>query len=281
MTNKETTISKPIEIIGIGIHTGEPIMMKLRPAKDSTGIVFYRTDLNNQSIKLDINHICKTDMATTICKDDFYISTIEHLLSAIYAYDIDNINIYVNNMEIPILDGSSIGFCKLLDKAGIKYLEKNKKIFKITKEICVKDENKYVKIEPSDVLRFEYEINFEHKCIGNMKYNFDFSKQAYIENIAPSRTFGFLKDLEYLQSKGLAKGASMSNAIALDENKILNKEPLRYDNEFVRHKILDAIGDMSILSTNMIGKYSAYLGSHKLNSMLVKEILNKQAYEII
>ncbi|VAY88093.1 UDP-3-O-[3-hydroxymyristoyl] N-acetylglucosamine deacetylase [hydrothermal vent metagenome] len=279
--NTQLTIAKPVEVLGIGIHTGESIPLRLEPSSSNEGVVFYRSDKKSKPIKLNYKNICRTDLATTICSGSSEVSTIEHLMSAIYAYGIDNINIYIGGKEVPILDGSSIGFCMILDEAKIKYLDKPKKIMKITKEVIVKNKNSFVKVSPSDSIGFDYEINFKHPFIGKQKYSFDFSKQSYIENIAKARTFGFMRDVEYMQSKGLAKGADISNAIALDDDKILNPEGLRYKDEFVRHKILDAMGDISVLGMTMLGQYSSYAGSHNLNFLLSKEILKQKAYEIV
>ncbi len=220
-------------------------------------------------------------MATVIGKGKEQISTIEHLLSAVYAYGIDNIRVIIDNNEVPIMDGSSASFCMLLDEAGVISLEVPKKVMIIKEKVEVKDGNKYVRISPSNRPTFYYKIDFKHAAIGTQEYKFRFSKKEYIENISRARTFGFLQDVQYLRSKGLALGGSLDNAIVLDEKKILNPEGLRYENEFVRHKILDALGDLSLLGMPVIGDYSSYAGSHKLNHLLTKEILkSKDNYEI-
>ena len=281
----QTTIQNSVEIVGIGLHKGNSITMRLEPGDMDTGIVFHRTDCYAEPIPLSPQKVCQTQLATTIGHSkEVSISTIEHLMSAIYAYGIDNINIYVSDNEIPILDGSSRGFCLLLDEAKIAYLEAPKKVMKITQEVIVKDEQnseKFVKIKPDNTMSFDYTIDFEHPCIRQQNYQFEFSKKSYLEDISKARTFGFLKQMHHLQSIGLAKGADLTNAIGLDDEKVLNPEGLHYPDEFVRHKILDAMGDIAVLGMPIIGKYVSYCGSHHLNHLLSKAILEQQAYEVI
>ena len=278
---KQRTIGKRIELVGIGLHKGVPVKMVLEPLEANSGIVFYRSDLG-VTIPMSPQNIGNTMMATVLSKGDAKISTIEHLLSAIYAYGIDNLKISVDNEEIPIMDGSAIGYCMLLDEAGIKELDANKKIMAIKKPIEVQDGEKFVRIEPSERTIFDFKIKFNHPAIKEQSYKFTFSKQGYKEEIARARTFGFLQDVNKLRAQGLGLGGNLSNCIVLDENGILNKEGLRYKEEFVRHKILDAIGDMAILGMPLLGSYVSFAGSHKLNSLLTKKILEESdAYELI
>ncbi|WP_281951330.1 UDP-3-O-acyl-N-acetylglucosamine deacetylase [Nitrosophilus kaiyonis] len=278
---KQTTISKKVELTGIGLHKGKPVKLILEPLEDDMGIIFYRKDLG-VSIPLNPNFVVNTKMATVLGKDDATISTIEHLMSAVFSYGIDNLRITIDADEIPIMDGSSISFCMLLDEAGIKKLSKNKKFMKIKKEVTVKDGDKYVKLKPSNSLKFNFEIFFDHPVIKNQKFSFDFTKKGFIKDIAKARTFGFLHEVQYLRSIGLALGGSLDNAIVLDDRKILNSEGLRFNDEFVRHKILDAIGDMSLLGYAFMGEYESYAGSHHLNHLLTLELLkDKDNYEVI
>lgn len=278
---KQQTICKPIEVIGIGLHKGVPIKMRLEPLDEDCGIHFFRTDMG-VSIPLTPANVIDTTMATVIGKDGHMVSTIEHLLSAIYAYGIDNVKISINSEEVPIMDGSSIGFCMLLEEAGIRQQNLSKRALKITKALEVKDGNKFVRIEPSLKSCFDFTIEFPHPSIGKQSYAFNFSTSRYKSEIARARTFGFLQEVQYLRSRGLGLGGSLENAIVLDANGVLNPEGLRYKEEFVRHKILDAIGDMALLGIPLIGSYVSYAGSHKLNHLLTKEILHsKDAYEII
>jgi UDP-3-O-[3-hydroxymyristoyl] N-acetylglucosamine deacetylase len=279
---RQRTIAKSIDIVGIGLHKGVPVKMRLEPLEADMGIVFYRSD-EGVSIPLLIENVVDTKMATVIGKDNVVISTIEHLLSAVYAYGIDNLRVVIDNDEVPVLDGSSSGYCMLIDEAGIKELDKSKKAIKIKKEVSVTTpEGKHVTLKPSSHIIYDFSIDFEHPAIGQQDYRFDYSIEQYKENISKARTFGFLHDLQYLQSIGLAKGVSLDNVIGLDENKVINPEGLRYTNEFVRHKILDAIGDMALLGFTLVGEYNAHAGSHHLNHLLTKKLFEDEAnYEII
>ena len=278
---KQRTIKKEVEIVGIGLHKGVPVKMRLEPLSDDMGIVFYRSD-EAVSIPLTPEYVIDTKMATVIGKDKVVISTIEHLLSAIYAYGIDNLRVVLDNDEVPILDGSSSGFCMLLDEVGIKEQTKSKKAIRIKKEVVVEMDGKSVKLLPSNHIIYDFSIDFEHPAIGEQSFKFDYSIEEYKENISRARTFGFLHEVQYLRSIGLAQGGSLENAIVLDDQKILNPEGLRYHDEFVRHKILDAIGDMSLLGYTMIGEYNAHAGSHHLNHLLTKKLLeNSENYEIV
>lgn len=278
---KQTTIKKPVEVVGIGLHKGVPVTMSLEPLPANSGIVFYRTDLGVK-IPLHPDYVIDTTMATVLGKDGARISTIEHFLSAVHAYGIDNLLVKVDNEEIPIMDGSAIGYCALLDEAGVEYLQASKRAIEIKKPIEVRDGEKFVRIEPSDRTIFDFKIKFDHPSIKEQEYCFSFSIQAYKDEIARARTFGFLSEVNYLRSIGLAKGGGLHNCIVLDENGILNKEGLRYPEEFARHKILDAIGDMAILGMPLLGTYVAFAGSHKLNHLLTKQILaQSDAYEIV
>ncbi len=278
---KQRTIKKSVQIVGVGLHKGVPVKMTLEPLEANMGIIFYRND-EAITIKLDPNNVVDTKMATVIGKDGVVISTIEHLLSAIYAYGIDNLRIILDNDEVPILDGSSSGFCMLLDEVGIKELDDTKKAIVIKKEVSVKVDNKFVTLKPSNHIVYDFSIDFDHPIIGEQQFKFEYSISEYKENISRARTFGFLHEVQYLRSIGLAQGGSLDNAIVLDDQKILNPEGLRFDDEFVRHKILDAIGDMSLLGYTMIGEYNAHAGSHHLNHLLTKKLLEDPAnYEIV
>lgn len=279
---KQRTIANSVEIVGIGLHKGVPVKMKLEPLDADMGIVFYRSD-KAVSIPLKIENVVDTKMATVIGKDDVVISTIEHLLSAVYAYGIDNLRVVIDNDEVPVLDGSSAGYCMLIEEAGIKELEKSKKAIKIRQDVKIEtDDGKKVSLKPSNHIIYDFSINFEHPVIGEQNFRFDYSIEEYKENISKARTFGFLHEVQYLRSIGLAQGGSLENAIVLDQSKVLNPEGLRYPDEFVRHKILDAIGDMALLGYTLVGEYDAHAGSHHLNHLLTKKVYeNEENYEII
>ena len=277
----QTTIKKPVELVGIGLHKGTPVRLRLEPLESNNGIVFYRSDVD-VAIALAPENVVDTKMATVIGKDGFVISTIEHMLSAVYAYGIDNLKVIVDADEVPVMDGSSASFCMLLDEAGIQELDKPKKIMRIKKDIIVQEGEKYVKLSPSPDLKYDFTIKFAHPVINKQEYVLEFTKESYKNEIARARTFGFLHEVQYLRSKGLALGGTLENAIVLDDKKILNPEGLRFPDEFVRHKILDAIGDMSLIGMNFIGNYEAMAGSHDLNHKLTVELLkNPENYEIV
>ena len=279
---QQRTIQKPVEVIGIGLHKGEPIKLRLEPLDVDAGIIFYREDLA-LNIPLSPSSVIDTRMATVIGdKEKGYISTIEHFLSAVYAYGIDNMRVIVDGNEMPIMDGSSISFCLLLDEAGIEEQDASKKIICVKETIEVRDGDKFVRLIPSASSSFDFKIDFKHPVIGVQSEGFDFSTHNFIEEIARARTFGFAKDIQYLQSQNLAIGASLQNAIGLDDHKILNPEGLRFDNEFVRHKILDAMGDMMVSGHNILGKYESFAGSHNLNYQLTTKLLSdSKNYDLV
>lgn len=278
---KQTTIAKPVNLVGIGLHKGVPVSLRLEPLEANRGIEFFRSDVN-VSIPLKPENVVDTKMATVIGKEGYFISTIEHMLSAVYAYGIDNLRVIVDADEIPVMDGSSASFCMLLDEAGMVELDAPKKIMKIKKEIIVQEGDKYVKLSPSNDLNYDFTIKFNHPVIDQQSFTLNFTKAEYKDKISKARTFGFLHEVQYLRSKGLALGGSLENAIVLDDKKVLNTEGLRFPDEFVRHKILDAIGDMSLLGLNFIGSYEAFAGSHDLNHKLTLALLKEpENYEIV
>jgi UDP-3-O-[3-hydroxymyristoyl] N-acetylglucosamine deacetylase len=278
---KQTTIAKPVDLVGIGLHKGVPVRLRLEPLEADRGIEFHRSDVN-VTIPLKPENVVDTKMATVIGKDGYFISTIEHMLSAVYAYGVDNLRVIVDADEIPVMDGSSASFCMLLDEAGLVHLDAPKKIMRIKKEIIVKEGDKYVKLSPSNDLNYDFTIKFNHPVIDEQSFTLNFTKEEYKNKISKARTFGFLHEVQYLRSKGLALGGSLENAVVLDDKKVLNTEGLRFPDEFVRHKILDAIGDMSLLGVNFIGNYEAFAGSHDLNHKLTLELLKeKENYEIV
>jgi UDP-3-O-[3-hydroxymyristoyl] N-acetylglucosamine deacetylase len=277
----QTTIKKSVELVGIGLHKGIPVKLKLEPLDENCGIVFYRAD-GDVAIPLIPENVVDTKMATVIGKEGYIISTIEHILSAVYAYGIDNLKIIVDADEVPVMDGSSASFCMLLDEAGIVEQNSPKKVMRITKEVIIQEGEKYVKLSPSPDLKYDFTIKFAHPVIKNQDYSLAFTKENYKNEISRARTFGFLHEVQYLRSKGLALGGSLENAVVLDEKKVLNPEGLRFSDEFVRHKILDAIGDMALIGMNFVGNYEALAGSHDLNHKLTLELLkNPDNYEVV
>ena len=277
---KQTTIARRVETVGIGLHKGEPIRLILEPLDANSGIILHREDLGI-SFKAEPKNVINTQMATVVGNEKGFISTIEHLMAAVNGYGIDNIRISVDANEIPVMDGSAISFCMLLDEAGIRHLDAGKKVILVRREVEVVEGSKFVRTSPSRNPKFDYTIKFDHPVIGEQRYVFEFSKSSFVKNIARARTFGFLKDLQRFQAQNLALGASLDNAVAIDDTHILNPEGLRFENEFVRHKILDAVGDLSLLGAPLLGDYTAFAGSHDLNHKLTLALMaDEKNYEI-
>jgi UDP-3-O-[3-hydroxymyristoyl] N-acetylglucosamine deacetylase len=278
---QQRTIKRALEVVGIGLHKGKPIKLRLEPLGTDAGIVFYRKDLALR-IPLSPKAVINTTMATVIGDERGYISTIEHFLSALYAYGIDNMRVIVDGDEMPIMDGSAISFCLLFDEAGIKEQDAPKRILSIEKPIEVRDGEKFVRLTPAPSASFDFKINFSHPSIGEQRALFDFSTNAFVEEIARARTFGFARDIQALQSQNLALGASLQNAIGLDDHRVLNPEGLRFENEFARHKILDAMGDMMVSGYNILGHYESFAGSHALNYALTKKLMaSPESYRVV
>jgi UDP-3-O-[3-hydroxymyristoyl] N-acetylglucosamine deacetylase len=278
---QQRTIKKAVEVVGIGLHKGEPIKLRLEPLPVDAGIVFYREDLAMR-IPLSPKSVIDTRMATVIGSEKGYISTIEHFLSAVYAYGIDNLRVIVDGNEMPIMDGSAISFCLLLDEAGIEEQESAKRVIRVKEPVEVRDGDKFVRLLPAENAVFDFRIKFDHPVIGEQSATFEFSTENFVEEIARARTFGFAKDIQYLQSQNLALGATLQNAIGLDDHKVLNPEGLRFENEFARHKVLDALGDMMVSGHNILGRYESFAGSHHLNYQLTSKLLaESKNYEFV
>ncbi len=269
----QSTIRKTVYCSGIGLHSGNRINMTLRPASANSGIRFVRNDLGYSSpVPAFMNRVIDTTMATTISEGNASVATTEHLLAAINGLSIDNIIIEVDGPEVPILDGSSAPFVGLLLQAGIRQQKSYRRLVKITREISFRDGDRHISIYPYDGFKVTAEINFKHETIKRQVYSVALSPQKFVAEISKARTFGFLEDVEKLQKNGLALGASLENAVGMDENGVLNKEGLRYDNEFVRHKIVDIIGDMTLLGCPVLGHIVAYKSGHSQHLKLMETI---------
>lgn len=279
---KQKTIARTVKGMGIGLHKGEPINIALEPLGPNEGIVFYRSDLA-RSYKACHANVIDTKMATVLGDKQGFISTIEHLMSAINAYAIDNIRIVLDANEIPVMDGSSISYCMMLDEAGEAYLDAAKEILVVKKDVVVSDGERFARLSPAKTQpKLDYTIDFANQLIGRQRFVLDFSKENYIKQIARARTFGFLKDVQALRAMNLGLGGSLENAVILDDDRILNKEGLRFEDEFVRHKILDAVGDLALLGCRVYGDYTAHAGSHQLNFLLGKKLLEDSSnYEFV
>ena len=273
----QRTVKKEIGCTSIGLHTGRKINMTIRPAGVDEGIVFIRKDLSNQHVvKADLHNVLDTHLATTIGTNGTRVSTVEHLLSAFSGMGLNNAVVEVDAPEIPIMDGSALPFVNMLKNVGTRVQGKGKKLLVITKAVAVSDGDGKAMLSPSPEFKITYSIDFQHPLICEQSYYVAFSDAAYENEICAARTFGFLKDVEYLQAKGLALGGSLKNAVVLTEKKIINKDGLRCPNEFVKHKILDAIGDLSLLGMPIIGHFIAYKSGHKLNNLLLRELLKHE-----
>lgn len=269
----QRTIRKKVEVKGVGIHTGKETTLTFHPAPANSGIFFIRNDLQNQpSVKTTADNVTATQMATTLGGSDFHVSTVEHCLSALTANRIDNIQIEVNGPEVPIVDGSADPFLQALLSAGFVDLDYPRKYGFINQHLQLGDDEKYAYVAPYNGLRITCTIDFDHPRIGYQKIDLDIDEHTFKNEIARARTFGFLKDVEYLRSKGLARGGSLDNAIILDEKKIMNPEGLRFDNEFVRHKVLDALGDLATLGFPLMGHIVLFKAGHDVMNQLVKKI---------
>lgn len=248
--------------------------MIIRPAGVDEGIVFIRRDLSgNNRIKANVHNVRDTTLATTLGLNGVTISTVEHLMSAFSGMGVDNAVVEVDAPEVPIMDGSARPFVDLLKDVGTRVQGKGKKLLVIKDKIAVSEGQGTAMLLPSPEFRITYKIEFNHPAIGVQSYHMNFSDVSYEEEICAARTFGFLRDVEYLQAKGLALGGSLKNAVVLDDRRIINKDGLRFPDEFVKHKILDAIGDLSLLGIPIIGHFVAYKSGHRLNNLLLKELL--------
>lgn len=273
--NMQRTVRREISCRSIGLHSGRKVGMTIRPADMNEGIVFVRRDVNGKNlIKAHWDNVSDTTLATTIGNNGTAVSTIEHLMSALCGMGIDNAVIEVDAPEIPIMDGSALPFVNLLKEAGTVVQGNGKKTLVVKREVSVSDQAGTASLLPAAEFKITYKIDFPHPLIGQQSYEMTFSDGQYEREIAPARTFGFLKDVEYLQAKGLALGGSLKNAVVLDERTIINKEGLRFHDEFVKHKILDAIGDLSLLGMPIAGHFVACKSGHRLNNRLLRELLS-------
>lgn len=284
----QRTLATPITAQGVGLHSGKTVTMTLRPAPVGTGIVFVRTDLDNAEIPMGATLISDTMMSSNLVVGEARVGTVEHLLSAVSACGIDNLYVEIDAPEIPIMDGSASVFLFLIDEAGVAEQNALKEFIKLKKEVKVVDGDKWAKITPNtsddDGFFMEFEIDFDHVAIKatDQTTTLDFNTANFAREVGQARTFGFLKDLEYLRSRNLALGGSLDNAVVLDETSIMNEEGLRYPNEFVRHKMLDAVGDLYVIGRQLLGQFSAYKSGHALNNALIRAILaDETSYEIV
>ena len=282
---KQRTLKAATKTTGVGLHTGARVELGLRPAPVDTGIVFNRTDLAQPvAIPAQAANVGDTRLSSTLRQGGTSVSTVEHLMSALAGVGIDNLYVDVAGPEIPIMDGSAGPFVFLLQSAGIVEQQANKRYVRVLAPVEVNDGDKWARFEPFDGFKLDFTIDFPHPVFGseNRQVVVDFAENSYAKEVARARTFGFMQDVEAMRAAGLGLGGSLQNAIVLDEFKVLNSEGLRYDNEFVRHKVLDAIGDIYLLGHALIGQYTAYKSGHGLNNLLARALMARsEAFEIV
>jgi len=270
------TINTNVSITGIGLHSGIYTKVALHPAPAGSGITFVRADLDGLRIPALQASTTALDYATTVGKDDVAVGTVEHLLSAIMACGITDVDVVIDGPEVPIVDGSSLPFMHLIDAAGVRPLGAEIPVLKIRKPIEVVEGDKSIRITPANRLILKYKIDFSHPVIGRQSLQFDFNHDSFLKKIAPARTFGFMRDVEKLRAAGLARGGSVENCIVLDDKSVVNGK-LRFRDEFVRHKILDLLGDLALLGRPIVGEISASKAGHALHSRFVEQILKAAA----
>lgn len=276
---RQRTIKTAIRATGVGLHSGRKVYMTLRPAAENSGITFRRVDLDEPvDIPADPTLVGETMLGTTLIKDGVKVATVEHLMSALAGLGIDNLNVDLSAPEVPIMDGSAGPYIFLLQSAGIEEQNAAKKFIRIRKKIRVEDGDKWAQLTPFNGFKVNFEIAFNHPVFNKLSRDasIDFSSTSFLKEVSRARTFCFLRDVEALRAHNLTLGGSMDNAIVLDDYRILNEDGLRYANEFVIHKILDAIGDLYLLGHGLIGEYSAFKSGHDLNNKLLRALLNDQ-----
>ena len=281
--NLQKTIKKKINFSGVGVHNGRAVSMSVEPANANTGVVFKRTDLkSNNIVKAIIDNVVDTRLCTKIKNSaGVYISTIEHLMAALNALDIDNVIVKINSSELPALDGSSQEYVKKIINAGVKTLENKKTYFRIVKKVEVNDGDRFISITPSDSLSINISINYPDTIIGHSEYFYNHSINNFIKNLSMARTYTLHEDIEKMRTAGLAIGGTLNNAIVVDKYKILNPDGLRMEKEFVKHKTLDCIGDLYLLGMPLIGRIDCHAPGHNLNHRLIREILKNHENYII
>jgi len=286
---QQRTLKSISRAVGVGLHSGQRVELTLRPAPPDTGIVFRRIDLPEPvEIPMEAEFVTDTRLASTISRGGAKVQTVEHIMSACSGLGIDNLYIDITADEVPILDGSASSFVFLLQSAGIALQKAPRRFIRVTRLVEVREgegaNEKWARLEPYHGFKLAFEIDFGHKVVNStgQRVEFDMGSGSYSRDIARARTFGFTKEVEYMRSKGLALGGGLDNAIVMDDTKVLNTDGLRYDDEFVKHKILDAIGDLYVIGKPLLAAYTAFRSGHALNNKLLRELLaNRDAYEIV
>jgi UDP-3-O-[3-hydroxymyristoyl] N-acetylglucosamine deacetylase len=278
----ETTVQRPVETAGTGLHSGVPVRIRVLPAPVSTGIVFVRTDLDRFQIPASWRHVARVSYATSLMRQGVLISTTEHLLSVFYSIGIDNAFIEIDNLEVPILDGSGQPFVTLLREAGLRYYRRKRKYLRVRRPISVEEAGKRISILPADSFRLTCDTFFNHPLVGGQSLEMEVTPERYATHIAPARTFGFAYELDQLRNMGLIRGATLENAICFDRETVMNPGGLRFPDECCRHKALDLIGDLALLGKPLLGHVIAERAGHAMHAALVKRIMSDPSlYEIL
>jgi UDP-3-O-[3-hydroxymyristoyl] N-acetylglucosamine deacetylase len=282
---KQRTLKNVIRATGVGLHSGEMVYLTLRPAAPNTGIIFRRVDLDPVvELEAKAENVGETALSTTLVQHGQKVSTVEHLLSAFAGLGIDNAYIDLNAAEVPIMDGSAGLFVFLVQSVGIEEQNVAKQFIRIKKPVMFQEGDKWAKFEPFDGFKVSFTIDFEHPAFTGrpQQVDVDFSSTSFVREVSRARTFGFMKDIEKLRENNLALGGSMDNAIVVDDYRVLNEDGLRYEDEFVRHKVLDAIGDLYLLGHSLIGAFSGYKSGHEVNNKLLRQLLAEEdAWELV
>jgi len=277
----QRTLRRPISCVGIGLHSGNKVQLSLKPAPAGFGVRFRRTDLGGVDLPATVQHLAGIQLATALAHDDVAVETVEHLLAALVSMGIDNVLIELNSPEVPIMDGSAAPFIYLIQEAGVKPLAVPRRYLKIVRPIAISRGDKRIALFPSDHFKITYSISYDHPLLRHQSRTLRVTEDTFIDEIAPARTFAFLKDVEMLRQNGLALGGSLDNAIVLGETGVLNNA-LRFEDEFVRHKILDAVGDLALVGFPVIGHLVAHRAGHALHTEFVAKILEEtEAWRVV
>ena len=278
----EHTIDRPVAASGVGLHYGVAVNLRLAPAAAGQGVVFVRTDLDNFSIRASWRHVARVSFATSLMRQSVLLSTTEHLLSSLRALGVDNVRIEIDQLEVPILDGSALPWADLLREAGIRKQRRHRRYLRVIRPVEVSDGQKRISIEPAQEFRVVCETRYPHPLVGPQRLELTVTPQAYVEGIAPARTFGFVQDLDLLRDQGLIRGASLENAVCFGADSVLNEGGLRFPDEPCRHKLLDLIGDLALLGYPLLGRVVASRAGHAMHVALVDRIMHDpSSYEIV
>ena len=281
---RQRTIKSPVHAIGIGVHSGQKVRMTLRPAGENTGIVFVRSDLGHAAIRAHASHVSDTTLATTIAEGDAQVATVEHLMSALWGLSIDNLIVDLSNEEVPIMDGSAAPFVYLINSAGIIEQDAAREFIRITRPITVTQGDASATLEPFNGFEVDYTFVADHPVYNRYPKQalLNFSETSYVEEVCRARSFGLVEELEQAQGIQRCLGSSLENAVGIDEYQILNDDGLRYEDEFVKHKLLDVIGDLYLLGRPVVGRFHGYMSGHALNNKLARALLRcEDAFEIV